>query len=323
VVRRPLKPTAKVATRGAARAGRNGARRNGVAAPARPVTPDQRDASRAAALLAARASLPTPPDHGLLSRGFTLCTLNCCGLRSAERRGFLRWLRRARPDVLCLQEVRAWPEQVPADVRCPAGYNTRWLNCGRKGYSGVATYSRASPDRYLAGSGLSWGDEEARVLRAEFGDLVVINLYLPSGSSSPERQILKFEYLEHLLDVTAGWLAEDRPTALCGDWNIAHTELDIHAPRANSRNSGFLPSERAWFTRLLEQGWVDVLRRLHPESPGLYSWWSNRGAARQKDRGWRIDYVLANPLLAKHAKEAWIEKRAGLSDHAPVWVRFA
>ncbi len=289
---------------------------------AREVTPDRPDPARAAALLAARSGLPPPPRHALDARGFTLCTLNACGVRSAARRGLLRWLARTRPDVLCLQEVRAWPEQVPPELRCPPGYNTRWLNCGRKGYSGVATYSRPAPDRYGEGSGLSWGDEEARVLRAEFGDVVIINLYLPSGSSSPDRQILKFEYLEHLLDTAAGWLAEGRPMALCGDWNIAHTELDIHAPRANSRNSGFLPAERDWFGRLLAQGWTDALRSLHPGEPGLYSWWSNRGAARRKDLGWRIDNVLVNAPLARRAKEAWIERRAGLSDHAPVWVRF-
>jgi exodeoxyribonuclease-3 len=296
----------------------------------RDVTPQQRDARRAAALLSARAALPAAPHDDLARRGFTLATLNCCGVRSAERRGLLRWLARSRPDVLCLQEVRAWPDQVSPELRCPAGYNSRWLVSGKKGYSGVATYSRPAPDRHIVGSGrgeLGWGDEEARVLRTDFGGLSVLNLYLPSGSSSADRQLLKFEYLEHLLPATEGWLREadgaGRQVLLCGDFNIAHTALDIRNAKGNEKNSGFLPAERAWFDRLLALGWVDVLRRLHPGVPDLYSWWSQRGAAYAKDVGWRIDYVLASPALAQRVTAAWIERKAKLSDHAPVWVRFA
>lgn len=298
--------------------------------PPRGVTPQQRDATRAAALLKARAALPAAPHDDLSRRGFTLATLNCCGVRSAERRGLLRWLKRSRPDVLCLQEVRAWPDQVSPELRCPAGYNSRWLVCGRKGYAGVATYSRPSPDGHVLGSGcddLAWGDEEARVLRTDFGGLSVLNLYLPSGSNSPDRQLLKFEYLEHFLPTTKAWLEQaesrGRQVLLCGDFNIAHTPLDIRNAKGNEKNSGFLPAEREWFSQLLALGWVDVLRALHPGEPNLYSWWSQRGAARAKDVGWRIDYVLASPSLAKRATEAWIEKKASLSDHAPVWVRFA
>ncbi|MBM3985027.1 MAG: exodeoxyribonuclease III, partial [Planctomycetes bacterium] len=227
----------------------------------------------------------------------------------------------------CLQEVRAWPDQVPAEVRCPPGYNSRWLVPGRKGYSGLATFSRPAADRHVAGSGLPWSDEEARVLRSDFGGLSVVNLYLPSGSSSPDRQLLKFEALEHLLGFTGGLLGEaaraGRQVLVCGDFNVAHTALDIRNATGNARNSGFLPAERAWFSRLLAQGWTDALRALRPGEPHLYSWWSNRGRARQKDVGWRIDYVLASPALATRARRAWIEKRAGLSDHAPVWLEFA
>ena len=254
--------------------------------------------------------------------GFTLCTLNCNGIRSADRKGFSRWLGRSQPDVLCLQEMRAWPEQVSDGVRSPAGYNTRWVCAEKRGYAGVGVYAREAPDRYAVGSGLDWGDREGRVLRADFGQTAVVSLYVPSGSSSEERQRAKFEYLDHLLPWTRSLLREKRPVVICGDVNIAHTELDIHAPKRNEKNSGFLPEERAWFGKLLKQGWVDVVRRLHPEEPGLYSWWSNRGRAREKDLGWRIDYVLATPDLAERASEAWIESKAGLSDHAPVWVRF-
>ncbi len=255
----------------------------------------------------------------------TLCTLNLNGIRAAEKHGFSRWLRRTKPDYLCLQELRAHPEQVSEKLACPEGYNTRWQCAERKGYSGVALYtSAAGPpvDTYNAGSGLEWGDAEGRVLRADLGDLSVVSLYIPSGSNSPERQQLKYEYLEHLLGYTRKLVRSGRRVALCGDMNIAHTALDIHNPKGNAKNSGFLPEERSWFDRLLSQGWVDVLRQLHPEEAGLYSWWSNRGRARELDRGWRIDYVLTTPALAECVSEAWIEKKAGLSDHAPTWIRF-
>ena len=252
----------------------------------------------------------------------TICTLNVNGIRSAEKRGFSRWLRRAQPDHLCLQEVRAHVADVDGALRSPAGYNTRWCSAAKKGYSGVALYHKHSPDRYAAGASFDHCADEGRVLRADFDELSVVSLYVPSGTSSAERLAIKLEYLEHLLRHTAQLIAEKRPVAMCGDINIAHTPLDIARPRQNEKNSGFLPEERAWFDRLLEQGWVDVFRTLHPGEPGLYSWWSNRGEARAKDIGWRLDYVLATPELAPRAKKAWIEKRAGLSDHAPVWVEF-
>lgn len=253
----------------------------------------------------------------------TLASLNLNGMRAAERRGFTEWLARTGPDVLCLQELRARPEQVAPEVACPAGYNTRWLPAEKPGYSGVALYSRVAADRYVVGSGLDWGDREGRVLRGDFDDLSAVSLYVPSGSSSEERQSAKYRYMEHLLGFTAGLLREGRAIALCGDINIAHREIDIHNPRGNAKNSGFLPEERSWFDELLAQGWVDVLREQHPDARGLYSWWSNRGRAREKDLGWRIDYILASPALAPRVTRAWIEKDAGLSDHAPVWVEIA
>jgi len=253
---------------------------------------------------------------------FTLCSLNLNGIRSAGRRGFSEWLERTRPDLLALQELRAWPEQVPADLRAPAGYSSRWLCAEKKGYSGVGLYSRPPVDRYAPGVGLAWADAEGRVLRADLGELSVISAYVPSGSNSEERQVRKMAFLDHLREFADALLAEGRPAVICGDLNIAPTALDIHAPKRNEKNSGFLPEEREWFARLLESGWVDVPRRLRPDEVGMYSWWSNRGRAREKDLGWRIDHMLTTPGLAELAEDAWIEKDAGLSDHAPVWVRF-
>ena len=250
----------------------------------------------------------------------TLCTINLNGIRSADRRGFSRWLKKHAPDYLCLQELRAGEGDVDDSLRSPAGWNSRWLCASKKGYSGVALYSRRAAERYRDGHGFDHCADEGRAVRGDFGGVSVVSLYVPSGSSSPARQEVKLAFLERLLERTGELAVEGAPIALCGDFNIAHTALDIARPKQNEKNSGFLPEERAWFDRLLAQGWVDCLRTQHPGVPGLYSWWSNRGRAREKDVGWRIDYVLASPALAPRVRRAWIEKKAGLSDHAPVWV---
>jgi exodeoxyribonuclease-3 len=250
----------------------------------------------------------------------TICSLNVNGIRSAERRGFSAWLRKRKPDVLCLQEVRATVEDVEDSLHSPKGYTSRWVSSAKKGYAGVALLSRERPARHVEGTGFRHCSDEGRAIRADLEDLSVVSLYVPSGSSSEERLAIKLEFLEHMLPYSERLLAEKRPIALCGDFNVAHTPLDLARPKQNEKNSGFLPEERAWFGRLLEQGWIDVVRALHPGKPGLYSWWSQRGRAREKDIGWRLDYVLASPQLAPRVTRAWIEKKAGLSDHAPVWV---
>lgn len=253
----------------------------------------------------------------------TLCTLNCNGIRAAKKRGFRAWLRRHKPDVLALQEVRAWPEQVDDEFVSPPGYNSRWVTAEKKGYSGVALYTREPVDAYAIGTGLDWSDREGRYLRADFeAGYSVCSVYLPSGSSSEERQQAKYAFMDHFLSFSDGLLKEGRPIVLVGDLNIAHEDIDIHNPKGNQKSSGFLPEERAWFTELLGLGWIDVLRRQHPEGEGLYSWWSNRGRARELDRGWRIDYALASPEFAELVTDCWIDKKAGLSDHAPVWTKF-
>ena len=253
----------------------------------------------------------------------TLCTLNCNGIRAAKKRGFHDWLAKHKPDVLALQEVRARPEQVSEEDLSPAGYNSRWVIAEKKGYSGVAMYSKQSVDSYSVGTGLDWSDSEGRYLRTDFeAGFSVCSLYLPSGSSSEERQTAKYEFMDHFLKFAKKMLREDRPIVIVGDLNIAHQDIDIHNPKSNAKSSGFLPDERAWFSKLLKQGWVDVFREQHGDDPGKYSWWSNRGRARELDRGWRIDYALASPEFAKLVTDTWIEKDAGLSDHAPVWTRF-
>jgi exodeoxyribonuclease III len=250
----------------------------------------------------------------------TLCTLNLNGIRSAERRGFSKWLARAKPDHLCLQEMRATIEDVEDHVRAPAGYSTRWLSAAKKGYAGVALYARPSADRYLVGTPFDHCADEGRAIRADFGNLTVISLYVPSGSSSPERLKIKLEFMEHMLGYTKALLREKRAIAICGDFNVAPQAIDLARPKQNEKNSGFLPEERAWFAKVLDQGWTDVVRARNPGVEGLYSWWSNRGRARETDVGWRLDHVLTSPALTERVTRAWIEKKAGLSDHAPVWV---
>jgi exodeoxyribonuclease-3 len=253
----------------------------------------------------------------------TLCTLNANGIRAAAKRRFRAWLKRTRPDVLALQELRARRDQVPDEVASPPGYDARWLEAEKKGYSGVAVFSRLPVDAYSTGTGLPWSDAEGRFLRADFAaGFSVCSVYFPSGSSGEARQEAKYAFLDHFLGFADGLLADGRPVALCGDLNIAHTELDIWNPKGNAKNSGFLPEERAWLTKLLELGWVDVLRERRPTETGPWSWWSNRGRARELDRGWRIDYTLASPAFAELVTDCWIERKAGLSDHAPVWTRF-
>lgn len=250
----------------------------------------------------------------------TLCTLNLNGIRSADKRGFSRWLKKRRPDILCVQELRATHADVDERLYSPQGYSSRWSSAVKKGYAGVGLYTRHAPDRYVVGTTFDHCKDDGRVLRADYDDVSVISLYVPSGSSSAERQVIKMKYLECLLPWLAGLVKEDRPIAVCGDINIAHTPIDLARPKQNVKNSGFLPEERDWFTQMLAAGWIDTVRAHNPDVPNLFSFWSNRGQARWKDIGWRLDYVLTTPAFHAKTKRAWIEPKAQLSDHAPVWV---
>ncbi len=252
---------------------------------------------------------------------WTLATLNLNGIRSATRRGFRDWLARAQPDVLCMQELRIQLSEMDADHQPPADWHTVQMDALKKGYAGTAIWSGLAPRAVDRGTGLGWADEEGRMVRMELPQATVFSVYLPSGSSGPERQARKDAFLEHFIGVTGDLLRGGGPVVICGDYNIAHREIDIHDPKGNAKNSGFLPHERAWMDALLAQGWVDLFRALNP-TERTYSWWSNRGRARENDKGWRLDYLVASPELARRAERCWIDKGAGLSDHAPVLARF-
>jgi exodeoxyribonuclease-3 len=249
-------------------------------------------------------------------------TLNVNGIRSAARKGLYRWLAAQKPDVVCLQEIKAHDADLDATMRAPRGLHGSFSHADKKGYAGVALYSRVRPDAVREGFGVKEFDDEGRYLEARFGKLSVISLYLPSGSSGPHRQASKFRFLEAFLPQLRKLRKSGREVILCGDWNIAHREIDLKNWRSNQKNSGFLPEERAWLTRVFDEaGFVDVFRRLN-QKPEQYTWWSNRGRAWTKNVGWRIDYQIATPGIAARAAKESIYKRRRFSDHAPLTIDY-
>ena len=251
-----------------------------------------------------------------------IVTLNVNGIRSAERKGLARWLARIEPwDVVCLQEIKAQREDVPKALVAPRKSHAAFHPAARKGYSGVALYTRrATPVR--VGFGSAEFDNEGRYVEADFGDLAVISVYLPSGSSSPARQLAKFRFLAEFLPHLRELRDSGREVILCGDWNIAHQPIDLKNWRSNQKNSGFLPEERAWLTQVFDElGFVDVFRRLNRE-PDQYTWWSNRGQAWAKNVGWRIDYQIATAGIASTARAASIYTNRRFSDHAPLIIDY-
>jgi exodeoxyribonuclease-3 len=251
-----------------------------------------------------------------------IITLNLNGIRSAVNKGFLDWLGGQDADVVCVQELKAQHDDLTDAMRETAGLVGHFHAAERKGYSGVGIYTRRAPDRLVEGLGIADIDAEGRYLQADFGNLSVVSLYLPSGSSSEERLAAKFSFLERFRPRMEALARSGRDVVICGDWNIAHKEIDLKNWRSNQKNSGFLPEERAWLSGMIDDlGWVDVFRRLDPR-PEQYSWWSNRGQAWAKNVGWRLDYHLATPGLADTARATSIYTAQRFSDHAPVTIDY-
>ena len=247
-----------------------------------------------------------------------IATLNCNGIRAAARKGFYRWLPRQEIDVLCLQETRCSDADLEPREFHPPGYHSVWLHAERKGYSGVAIYARRAPDRVIRGFGSAEFDREGRYLEARFGALSVVSLYLPSGSSGPERQAAKYRFLAEFTPYLERLRRSRRHYVLCGDFNIAHREIDLKNWRSNQKNSGFLPEERAWLDDLFGRvRFVDAFRHVD-DRPEQYTWWSNRGQAWAKNVGWRIDYQVVSPGFADRVRGASIWKKTRFSDHAPL-----
>jgi exodeoxyribonuclease-3 len=256
---------------------------------------------------------------------FQVVTLNANGLRSAVSKGLLRWLARRQPEVLCLQELKAQQVDLSERLLNPPGLHAHFHFAQARGYSGAALLSRKRPRKVQIGFGVDEFDREGRYVEAEFPTVNVISVYFPSGSSSAERQQAKFRFLDAFLPHLKQLRASGREILLCGDINIAHHEIDLKNWRSNQKHSGFLPEERAWIGHVFgELGWVDVYRRLHPDSTGeSYTWWSNRGQAWAKNVGWRIDYQIGTPGVAARAKRSEIYKRTRFSDHAPLIVEYS
>ncbi len=242
---------------------------------------------------------------------------NVNGIRAVLKKGFLEWFEKESPDVLCLQEIKASPDQVGNEIVHPNGYHSTWNPAKRKGYSGVATFSKKKPKEVHLGIGIKRFDGEGRVIRLVFKDFDLFNVYFPNGTSGPDRLKYKMEFYDAFLKHCQSLRKQGRKLVITGDLNTAHKPIDLKNPKANEKNSGFLPEERAWVDKLVAHGYVDTFREFCPD-PGQYTWWSYRFSARQKNIGWRIDYFFVTEDFAGKVKDSFILPDVMGSDHCPI-----
>lgn len=249
-----------------------------------------------------------------------IISYNVNGIRAAINKGLVDWLKTDPADVICVQETKALKENVNHKLFSDLGYHDYWFSAQKKGYSGVAIFTKTRPSHVEYGNGHNSSDDEGRVLQMDFGDVRLINAYFPSGTSGEERQTFKYKWLDEFL-IYLDTLKKKYPKIiLCGDYNIAHQEIDIHDPKGNKYSSGFLPEEREWMTKFFDNGWIDTFRQFHPE-PHRYSWWSQRfPSVRLQNKGWRIDYINVTEPLKKNLKDAEIFPNVKQSDHCPVFL---
>ena len=251
-----------------------------------------------------------------------IVTCNVNGLRAAHAKGFTAWMLKQKPDVACLQEIKARESDLPPEVLAPRGLHAFFHPAEKRGYSGVAIYAKRQPDNVTLGLGIPEFDSQGRFLQADFGDLSVVSLYMPSGTMGEEAQARKYKFMDRFLPRLQEMRRCGREFIVCGDWNIAHKEIDVKNWKTNQATTGFLPREREWLTRVLEEhGFVDVFRVVDP-SPDRFTWWNQFGRARERNVGWRIDYQIATPGIAKTAKKASIYMDEVFSDHAPVVIDY-
>lgn len=253
-----------------------------------------------------------------------IISLNANGIRAAERKGVYAWLDKIDADIICIQETKAQVDQLTSlsDSFFPEGYHCQYVDAQKKGYSGVAIYSKIKPQNIVTSLNYPLADDEGRFIQFDFDTFSVASLYLPSGTSGDERQAVKYDMMEVLEGHLKSLLEQDREFIFCGDWNIAHTKKDIKNWRGNQKNSGFLPEERAWLDKLFDEiGYVDAFRVVNQQEH-QYTWWSNRGQAWANNTGWRIDYQITTPGLRDKIRSADIYKDERFSDHAPLIIDY-
>ncbi len=249
-----------------------------------------------------------------------IISYNVNGIRAAINKGFMDWLKKSPADIVCVQETKAIRDNVDHQAFSKLGYHDYWFSAQKKGYSGVAVFTKIKPDDVQYGTGHKVSDDEGRVMQLDFGGIRLINAYFPSGTSGDERQDFKYKWLAELMKYLEKLKTQHPKLILCGDYNIAHKDIDIHDPKGNKNSSGFLPDERAWMDEFFAHGWVDAFRQVHPE-PGRYSWWSQRfPSVRLENKGWRIDYVNVTANLKKNIVDADIFPDVKHSDHCPVYL---
>jgi exodeoxyribonuclease III len=251
-----------------------------------------------------------------------IITANLNGIRSAKSKGFFSWLHQQNADVICLQELKAQEADIHTLGNVLTDYHQYFHCAKKKGYSGVAIYTRHKPNNVIYGLGWESADEEGRYVAIELDNVCIASLYMPSGTSGEERQNIKFAFLKQYAEYLKQILKEDKEYIICGDWNIAHKIIDLKNWRSNQKNSGFLPEERAWMDHLFnELKFIDAFREVNQEAD-QYTWWSHRGRAREKNVGWRIDYQIVTPRLKEQIKSAQIYKAEFFSDHAPLIMEY-
>ncbi len=249
-----------------------------------------------------------------------IISYNLNGIRAAIKKGFIDWLATNPADVVCIQETKAAFTDIDVKALEDLGFHHYWFSAQKKGYSSVAVFTKTKPDNVITGTGHEMSDFEGRVIQLQFGDVRLINAYFPSGTSGDERQAYKYVWLAEMQQYVEELKKTNPKIILCGDYNIAHNEIDIHDPKGNKKSSGFLPEERDWMTKFLESGWIDTFRVFNKE-PHHYSWWSQRfPSVRLNNKGWRIDYICTTNALEKQLKAAHILPDVKHSDHCPVFL---
>lgn len=248
-----------------------------------------------------------------------IVSYNVNGIRAAIKKGLIDWLKSYPIDILCVQETKATPDDIDLNVFSEIGYHVAWYPAQKKGYSGVAVFSKIKPSQVLCGTGHKMSDFEGRVIRVDIGEITIINAYFPSGTSGDERQNYKYQWLAEFYNWIENLKKERAHIIVAGDYNIAHCDIDIHDPKGNKKSSGFLPEEKQWMDKFIAAGWIDSFRYINPTTIGAYSWWSQRfPSVRLNNKGWRIDYLCTSNELKSRIKAASILPQVKHSDHCPI-----